>query len=323
MILHRLHSKLITFGFLPALALALVSTSAFAADPTSVAPSAEPTASAPPAAAVATSGSPSVPVPDDPLGRGTPRSSVEGFLSAAREGNFALAARYLDLSRLPADAQASQGPRLARQLWFVLERRATMDLSALSINPLGETNDGLPPNQERLVRIEWRGGFTDVNLERARDRDGLEIWKVSARSVEQIPKLYERFRLPLADRFFSETTVDSFLKAHILGLSGVTWFTLTVVLCIWAIVVLISLTLARWSIRRMRPGVAKRLLSTIYVPVILLIVTVIFRSLVPRRIVSAEIAELFRAQTLPDRSRSLDSVPVRGFYLGAGPGQTL
>ena len=187
MILHRLHCKLITFGFLPALVLALVSTSAFAADPTSVALNAEPPASAPPAGAVAASVQPTVPVPDDPLERGTPRSSVEAFLSAAREGNFSLAAQYLDLSRLPADAQASQGPRLSRQLWFVLERRATMDLSALSINPVGESNDGLPPNQDRLVRIEWRGGFADINLERVRDSDGLEVWKVSARSVEQIP----------------------------------------------------------------------------------------------------------------------------------------
>jgi MscS family membrane protein len=291
---HYLHSKLITFGFVPALTLVMVSISAIAAEPTSAA---EPAVSASPAA-VAPSAQPTVPVPDDPLGRGTPRSSVEGFLTAGREGNFALAARYLDLSGLPAGAQASQGPRLARQLWFVLERRATMDLSALSINPLGESNDGLPPNQERLVRIEWRGGFADINLERVRESDGLDVWKVSSRSVEQIPKLYERFRLPLADRFFSETTVDSFLKTHILGLSGITWITVTVVLCIWAIAALISLTLARWSIRRMRPGVAKRLLSTIYVPVILLIVTVLVRSLVPRRIVSAEVAELFRAQTL-------------------------
>jgi MscS family membrane protein len=280
-------------GFLPALALVLLSTSAIAANPDLAAPSA-----APPVPAVATSGTPTVPVPDDPLGRGTPRSSVEGFFTAAREGDFALAARYLDLSNLPVDTQASQGPRLARDLWFVLERRATLDFSTLSINPLGESNDGLPPNKERFVRIEWRGGFADINLERMREPDGLEVWKVSSRSVEQILKLYERFRLPLADRFFSEKTVDSFLRTHILGISGITWFTLTVVLCIWAIAVLISLTLARWSIRRMRPGAAKRLLSTIYVPVILLIVTVIVRSLVPRRIVSAEVAELFRAQTL-------------------------
>jgi MscS family membrane protein len=281
------------FGFLSALALVLLSTTAIAADPISAVPSAAPRVSA-----VATSGTPTVPVPDDPLGRGTPRSSVEGFFTTANEGDFALAAQYLDLSGFSADAQASQGPRLARQLWFVLERRANVDFSALSINPLGESNDGLPPNRERLVRIEWRGGFADINLERMPEPDGLEVWKVSSRSVEQIPKLYERFRLPLADRFFSEKTVDSFLRTHILGISGITWFTLTVVLCIWAIATLISLGLARWFIRRMRQGGAKRLLSTIYVPVILLIVTVVIRSLVPPRIVSAEVAELFRAQTL-------------------------
>ena len=237
-------------------------------------------------------------MPDDPLGRGTPRSSVEGFLSVAREGNFALAARYLDLNRLSAEAQASQGPKLARQLWFVLERRATMDLSALSINPLGESNDGLPTNQERLVRIEWRGGFADVNLERVRDPDGLEVWKVSSRSIEQIPKLYERFRLPLADRFFSESTVDSFLKTHILGLSGVTWITLGVCIGIWAILTFLSITLAHWFIRRMRPGVVARLLSTIYVPVIVLFVTIFVRSLIPQRWISAGIAEIFRGKTM-------------------------
>jgi MscS family membrane protein len=237
-------------------------------------------------------------VPDDPLGRGTPRSSVEGFFVAAREGDFALAARYLDLSSLSADARASQGPGLARQFWFVLERQATIDFSALSINPLGEANDGLPPNLERLVRIEWRRGFADVNLERVREQNGLEVWKASSRSVEQIPKLYERFRLRWADWFFSEATVDSILKTHILGLSDVTWITLAMVLCIWAIAALASLKLAGWYIKRMRPGAGKRLLSTIYVPVTLLIVTTVVRSLAPQRVVSAEIASFFRAQAL-------------------------
>ena len=237
-------------------------------------------------------------MPDDPLRRGTPRSSVEGFFAAASKGNFALAAKYLDLSHLDADAQAAQGPKLARDLWFVLERQAETDFSALSINPLENLADGLPPNREQLDRIEWPGGYADVDLERVRDTNDLEVWKVSSRSVEQIPKLYERFRLRWADRVFSETTVDSILKTHVLGLSGVTWITLAVVLCIWAIAALISLKLARWYIRRMRPGVANRLLSTIYVPVILLIVTMVVRSLAPQRIVSAEIAELFRAKTM-------------------------
>ena len=248
--------------------------------------------------AIATDAPLTVPVPDDPLGRGTPRSSMEGFFGAAREGNFELAAQYLDLTGLAAEAAAGQGPSLARQLWFVLERQAKIDFSTLSSNPLGESNDGLPPNRERLVQIDWSGGFVDVNLERVRDSGGLEVWKVSSRSVAQIPKLYERFRMRWADAFFSEATVDSFLKAHVLGLSGITWITLAVVLGLWAILAFVSISLARWLVGRMRPGGAQRLLSTIYLPVVLLIVTEIVRNLLPERVLSVETASLVRAQTL-------------------------
>jgi MscS family membrane protein len=259
---------------------------------------AAPTAAAPPGAAVVTSVTPTVPVPDDPLGRGTPRSCVGRFLVAARDGDFALAARYLNLSGLAPNEQAAQGPRLARQLWFVMERQAQIDIHALSADPLGDRNDGLPPNQELLARFEWAGGFGGVTLERVREPEGLDVWKVSARSVERIPKLYDRFRLPFAERFFSETRVDAFLRTHILGLSGVTWCALAGWAVIWAIAVFVSLRLARWFIGRMRPGVPARLLSTIYVPVILLMVTEIVRNLIPPGVVSADIAALFHARTM-------------------------
>jgi MscS family membrane protein len=252
----------------------------------------------PPASAVAASVAPTVPVPDDSLGRGTPRSSVEKFFVAARESDFVLAAKYLDLSHLDADAQAAQGPKLARDLWFVLERQAKTDFSALSIDPLGNLADGLPPNRELLVRIEWPGGYADVDLERVRDTNGLEVWKVSSRSVEQIPQLYERFRMRVADLFLSQTTMDSILKSRVFGLSGVTWFVIGVWLGIWSILVFVFLMLARWLIPRMRPGVAARLVSTIHVPVIVLLVSLFVRNLIPQRLISVEIAELFRAKTM-------------------------
>ena len=256
-----------------------------------------PPSPAPAAAYAAPAVAPPVPVPDDPLGRGTPRSSVETFFAAAQGGDFAVAAKYLDLSALAADEQAAQGPRLARQLWFVLERQAATDFSKLSTSPLGDLTDGLPPNRERLARIEWPGGFADVNLERVHDPDGLEVWKVSSRSVEGIPKLYKRFRLPLGDLFFSEKTVDWLVKTKILGLSGVTWLAIAVSLCIWAILAFVSLRVARWFIGRMRPGFAQRLLSTIHLPVIVLIVTAFVRAMLPQRLISGEISAFFRAQT--------------------------
>ena len=49
-------------------------------------------------------------VPDDPLGRGTPRSSVRGFLSAVKDRNYVQAAEYLDLRNLPPGLSESQGP---------------------------------------------------------------------------------------------------------------------------------------------------------------------------------------------------------------------
>ena len=47
--------------------------------------------------------------PDDPLGRGAPRSSVRGFLTAARNRNYTQAAEYLDLRNLPAEMEHEQG----------------------------------------------------------------------------------------------------------------------------------------------------------------------------------------------------------------------
>lgn len=67
-------------------------------------------------------------VPDDPLGRGTPRSSVRGFLSSAKDRNYAQAAEYLDLRNLPPGLTESQGPELARQLRIVLDRTLWIDL---------------------------------------------------------------------------------------------------------------------------------------------------------------------------------------------------
>src|SRR5678815_1049408 len=82
-------------------------------------------------------------VPDDPLGRGTPRSSVRGFLSAAKDRNYVQAAEYLDLRNLPPGLNESQGPELARELRIVLDRTLWIDMELLSTNPEGDSSDNL------------------------------------------------------------------------------------------------------------------------------------------------------------------------------------
>src|SRR5262249_56191326 len=56
------------------------------------------------------------PPPPDELGRGTPQSSLRGFLEAATLHNYRRAMNYLDLRRLPKVEVAARGPALANQL---------------------------------------------------------------------------------------------------------------------------------------------------------------------------------------------------------------
>ncbi|HEY5911098.1 MAG TPA: mechanosensitive ion channel family protein [Verrucomicrobiae bacterium] len=255
-------------------------------------------ATAQPTAAVETTASQNVPVPDDPLERGTPRSSVEKFFGSAQEGDFVRAARYLDLSRVAEDKRGTEGPRLARELWIVLERKARIDFSSLSANPLGESNDGLPPNRERLAQLEWAGGLVDVSLERVREPNGLEVWKVSSHTVGQVPKWYAKFRIGWAERVFSEQTINSLLRTHVLGLSLFTWMELVWSVCVWAVLVFIALKLAKRAVRLIPPGVTANLVSALYVPLIVILITVAMRNAVPRQSIPEELAGLLRGRTI-------------------------
>jgi len=73
----------------------------------------------------------------DPLGRDTPRGTVEGFLRALDVGDDARASEYLDLRNLPSRITQSPPEQLARGLSIVLERGAWIDLEMLSESPEG------------------------------------------------------------------------------------------------------------------------------------------------------------------------------------------
>ena len=112
--------------------------------------------------------------PDDPLGRGAPRSSVRGFLTAARNRNYAQAVEYLDLRNLPVEMEHEQGEELARQLRIVLDRVLWIDLDLLSSSPEGNLDDNLPEARDRVGRISTEGGKTyEILLQRVPREDGV------------------------------------------------------------------------------------------------------------------------------------------------------
>ncbi len=166
----------------------------------------------------ATAPAPAVPPsPLDELGRGTPRGTIEGFLKAGRERDYAKAAKFLDLRFMSAGRAEEQSTELARRLKIVMDRIAWLDPLSISDKQDGNLEDGLRPDREAIHRAEGVDQVYEITLQRVRRDDGVQIWKFSPQTCMQIPRMYREFGYghlgEILPPFFFEFDILG-LKAH-------------------------------------------------------------------------------------------------------------
>jgi MscS family membrane protein len=177
------------------------------------------------------------------LGPDTPRGAVARFLAAARTGQYARAAEYLNVRGVPRAARSRLGPELARELETVLDRALWIDLDRLSDQPAGDLDDGLPSNLDSLGTIETSAGPVEILLERIPQPGGPAIWKFSASTVGALPALYDEFGWgPLADLLPAPFFEVRFLQIRL-----------------WQWVGLIVLVAVAWLVSRLVRGLLVRL----------------------------------------------------------------
>ncbi|MCW5890930.1 MAG: mechanosensitive ion channel family protein [bacterium] len=146
---------------------------------------------------------------EDDVGYDSPRSTMRGFLWAARAGDWKTAATHVDLR----DHAAGEGPEIAQQLKTILDRKLWVDLDALSNDPEGDKTDGLPDRRDLVGSIKTRDGSVKVFIERLPGAAGAREWKIARVSVQQLPALWDEFgdgplaRL-LPDWFFAWRVFD-------------------------------------------------------------------------------------------------------------------
>jgi MscS family membrane protein len=163
--------------------------------------------------------------PQDDLDRGVPRTSVAGFLSAAKERDYERAAEYLDLRNLPRGLTKTQGPHLARQLKIVFDRSLWIDLHDLSTDPKGHDNDGLSSSRDHVGKLEIPGKTIEIILQRVPREDGVSIWKFSTATVGQIPQLYRTYGYGYLGKIFP----DAFFDLQVLGVEIWLWVGLMII----------------------------------------------------------------------------------------------
>lgn len=156
----------------------------------------------------------------------SPRTSVLGFLEAARLGRYEEAANFLE----PAATGEAQSADRAAHVKAVLDRHLWVDVESLSTDAQGNLDDGLRPNLEEIGRIEVRKGVQlPVRLTRVSD-DPSVGWQFARGTVAALDAMYQA----MPDRLILEIVPRRLLRMGPADLMWWQWLALPLVglLCV-------------------------------------------------------------------------------------------
>lgn len=186
------------------------------------------------------------PAATDPLGRNTPSSAMLGFLKAAQDGDYSIAAQYLQMS--PARRQ-TEGERTASRLKFVLDHAFTGSLSRYN-QADGTPQEGVPLGRQRLGTMTAGDVEVDLDMVRVSDPNAGKIWLISAETLARLPELADQVEARQV-----EHKLPGFLVKHQFGGMPLwQWLALLVAIPIaaglgWLVIVVLEVPL-RWWARR-------------------------------------------------------------------------
>lgn len=185
--------------------------------------------------------------PSDPLGRNTPSTAVLGFLKAAQDGDYSIAAQYLQMS--PARRQA-EGEQTASRLKYVLDHAFVGNLSRYN-QPEGTPQEGVPLGRQKLGTMTAGDVEVDLDLVRVSDAGAGKIWLISADTLAKLPELSDQVEARQVEHKLPGVLV----KHQFAGMPLWQWAALLMALPIaaglgWMVMALLEVPLRWWARRR-------------------------------------------------------------------------
>ncbi len=201
----------------------------------------------------------------DPYQRETPHGAFFGYMRAAARENWAAATEYLQWPK----GSTTSPEQMAKQLKAVLDERLSGDLEKVSRSPLGDVNDGLSPDLDRVGTVVHGNEPFDVLLLRTQPSEGPPIWLVSPQTLREVPAAFRGLRAPALD-----SLMPAALRGPVRGALRI-WQLLAFFVLLpvaWLSARLLSFGLLRLAARRRPAGAAPTgLLATFRPPFALLI----------------------------------------------------
>src|ERR1700751_5594164 len=137
---------------------------------------------------------------EDPLGRSTPRGTINGFIRATHHDDLVAASSYMQLT----DKQKPNASVLAQDLKDLMDRYFTEPLSQISDSPTGALDDGLPLDREHVGPLKMKDKAVNIIMVRVNDPVSGEIWLISSDTLEQVPALHGVMEEAWLDRVMPE-----------------------------------------------------------------------------------------------------------------------
>ncbi|EFL89340.1 mechanosensitive ion channel family protein [Ahrensia sp. R2A130] len=145
----------------------------------------------------------------DPLGRGTPRGTVEGYLASIARNDFQRAGRYLFVSEEQENRRDSEARKLARELKDLLDRDGSFsETLQISNRPEGAAGDDLGPNLDRVGLLSSGHRQVPLLLQRIETPEGVRIWQVSPDTLSRVTFLLAVTDESLLDQILPENLKD-------------------------------------------------------------------------------------------------------------------
>jgi len=148
-------------------------------------------------------------IPPDPLGRDNPRGCILGFIKAAQEERYSVAAQFFEPPARRAKVSPEEQADLAIQLLALLNQKFVGPLDFISRDPLGRLDDGLPEDQEKVGGVLGTSADFPIFLVRREDEQGRKLWYFSRTTLKLVPEAYEALQFPEFEKKIPKTLVEN------------------------------------------------------------------------------------------------------------------
>lgn len=212
-------------------------------------------------------------VTKDSLGRDTPLSTFHSFAKVLNDRDFVRAVDYMDMRNLPANLR-DKGEEIARELKIIADTNIWVNPTTLSNKPEGHSDDGQPQYRDLLTRIDTPDGKVDILFQRVPDGHGNKIWKLSNKTVAEIPNLYKHYGYGKMGDRLSNLIPEYFIGGLLLW----QWVMLFVIITVAYLTALLVTALLSFLLRNNLSLRYHRLAKLIRGPIRFLLMVIIFRS---------------------------------------------